>query len=474
MRLIVWGTGKLYRKYKSFLSRFNIVKLCDNNPEKQGTYIDGIEVIDPSHLEDFQFNYVVVMAYSAEEICLQMKGMGIPEEKILLESQLCALRQPQICVHTLDAEISLDNWLKENRNSVLLISHNFSYTGIPVALKNMANVLKKMGYTVLMAAMEGGTFVQELEQQAINYIDDLEICYRTQYFQKVLDKFEAVVIGSFSLYNLGMSLENMETPILWWVHETLEKYYAKKEELPVKKNIKFLAGGNRVKKIFNKHYENTKIEKFQYCIPDFRENTAQNILKQDCSDCMIIAVIGTVDKRKAQDILLESIIKMPAAERNRLKVVLIGRLDENDTLFVKKIEEQKKQLDNLEWIEEMPQEALESFYEKIDVLVCPSRDDPMPIVVTQAMMHEKICVISEEVGQAEFIKQRENGFIFPNENADALMKILMWLLDNKDKRTMIGKNSRKIYDDEFSERVMEKRLGEILHETCTCDSKVEG
>lgn len=464
MELIVWGTGRLYKKYKGFLSQFNVVKLCDNNTEKQGTYIDGIEVIAPSYLEEFRFSYVVVMAYSTEEICLQIKALGIPDEKIVLESQLCLLRQPQMCVHVLGAKISLDNWLIENRNNILLISHNYSYTGIPVALKNMANVLRKMGYTVLMAAMEGGTFVQELERQGIDYIDDLAICYRTQYFQKALDKFKVVVIGSFALYNLGMSLENIKPPILWWVHETLEKYYAGKEKLPQKGNLKFLAGGNRVKRIFNQYYENVKIEKFQYCIPDFSENMKQDFLKQNRNDCMTIAVIGTIDRRKAQDILLEAAIKMPIDKRNKLKIILVGRLDKNDIVFVRKIEEQKKQLNNLEWIEEIPQEELEAFYEKIDVLVCPSRDDPMPIVVTQAMMHEKICVISEEVGQAEFIKQQENGFVFPNENVDALMKILMWLLNNEDKYTMIGKASRRIYEDEFSEGAMEKQLRAIFHE----------
>lgn len=467
MELIVWGTGKLYQKYKGFLSQFNVVRLCDNNTDKQGTYIDGIEVIGPSRLVEFPFAYVVVMAYSTEEICFQIREMGIPDEKIVLESQLCVLRQPQMRVHVSGAEVSLDHWLIENRNRILLISHNYSYTGIPVALKNMANVLKKMGYTVLMAAMEGGTFVQELERQEIAYIDDLAICYRAPDFQAALDQFEAVVLGSFALYSLGMSMENIKSPILWWVHETLEKYYAGKEKLPKKGNLQFLAGGNRVKRIFNQYYENVNIEKFQYCIPDCCENRMQDMRKQDTNDCMTVAVIGTIDRRKAQDILLEAIIQMPVDKRNKVKVILIGRLDENDAVFVRKIEEQKKQLNNLEWIEEMSQDALEAFYEKIDVLVCPSRDDPMPIVVTQAMMHERICVISEEVGQAEFMKQRENGFVFPSEDAGALMRILIWLLNNKDKYTMIGKASRKIYDDEFSEEVMEKQLGVILHEICT-------
>ena len=86
MNLIVWGTGNLYKKYKSFLSQFNIVRLCDNDPEKQGMWIDGVEVVKPSMIREFEFTYIVVMAYITEDICFQIREMGIPDEKILVES----------------------------------------------------------------------------------------------------------------------------------------------------------------------------------------------------------------------------------------------------------------------------------------------------------------------------------------------------------------------------------------------------
>lgn len=466
MKIVVWGTGNLYKRYRSFLSQFEIVRFCDNNPEKQGTYINGVEVIKPSGLEEFEFTYVVVMAYKTEDICFQIRELGIPDEMVIVESQLCSLRQVPICVHAADTRISLDRWIMENENRILLISHNYSYTGIPVALKNMACVLKKMGYTVLMAAMEGGTFVQELNQQEIAYIDDLAICYRSRCFLEALDKFQVIIIGSFALYELAMAMEKIKRPILWWIHETAEKYYTGKENLTVNNNVKFMAGGNRVKKVFIKYYPTIKIEKIQYCIPDLYENMIQEDARQNRSNDMTIAVIGTIDRRKAQDILLEAIIQMPVEKRNRLKIFLIGRMDENDIAFAKRIEEQRKQLDNLEWIEEMSQEALEAFYERIEVLVCPSRDDPMPIVVTQAMMHGRVCVISDEVGQAEFIKQQENGFVFSNENTELLMQVLLWLLEHKSERVRIGKQSRKIYENEFSEKVMEKQLEIILGDIC--------
>mgnify|MGYP002510827389 CR=1 FL=1 len=459
MNLIVWGTGNLYKRYKDILFKFNIIKFCDNDLEKQGTILDGIEVISPLALKQIDFTYVIVMSYALEAICQQLDDLGVAKDQIILHTQLCVLRQPEISVHSMGYEVSLDEWIEKNQNCILLISHNFSYTGIPVAVKNMAHVLKKMGYSVLIAAMEGGPFTKELERQKMEYIDDLGLCYQSQYFKEILQIFKAVVIGSFSLSNLVKTLVYFDIPVLWWVHETSDKYYMGENEVPVGRNIRFFAGGNRVKEIFSNHYKNVEIETLQYCIPDSYDNV-------NCteSDYMAIAVIGTIDKRKAQDILLEAITRMPRGLRVKLKVIFVGQLDENDIMFADKIMVLQNQIDNFEWIPEMTREEINKFYYKIDVLVCPSREDPMPMVVTEAMMHERVCVISENVGQAEFIEQGLNGFIFPNEDVDMLMEILIWLINNKSRRTIIGKASRKIYEDEFSEEIMQQRIKGILSE----------
>lgn len=460
MRLVVWGTGNLYQKYKTFLSQFKLVRLCDNNPDKKGKFLDGVEIIVPSQLIKCDFDYVVVMTYATEQVCRQAADLGISADKIILHSQLWRLKESDICIHSGNAKICFGDWIVHNPNSILLISHNFSYTGISVALKNMANVLRKMGYSILIAAMDGGPFVKELSLEKIDYIDDLGMGYQTEDFEKMLQQFVAVVLGSLALYRMAIVIERVKIPAIWWIHETHEMYYNGKEKLPQRDGLKFLAGGNRVKEIFNAHYREIEIQKLQYCIPDSHKDMPRE--KENTQ--MVVAVIGSVDERKAQDLLLEAVIKMPESYRNRLKVIFVGRMDENDSVFAGRIKRQKEQLNNLQWISELTQEKLEELYSYIDILVCPSRDDPMPIVVTQAMMHEKICVVSKNVGQAEFIKQRENGFVFPNEDVETLMEILIWILDNRDKCTVIGKISRKVYEEEFSEEVMERELSKVLKE----------
>lgn len=441
------------------LMRFEIVKFCDNNIEMQGKSVDGIEIIAPVELKKYSFTYVVIMTYSAEQVYCQIRRMEISKEKILMYSQLWRLADNFVSIHVGKKAMRCKEWIIEKEKSVLLISHNFSYTGIPVALKNMAMILRRMGYSVVMAALETGTFVQELENEKIAYMDNLEIGYQSREMLDVLDRFKIIVIGTLSLYKMAMILEGSKNQVIWWIHETYEKYYIGKENLPLKNTARFLAGGERVKRIFEKHYEDVRIENLQYCLSDSnRSETAEQGKRQ-----MMIAIIGTVDERKAQDILLEALINLPINYKELFKVIVIGKIDKNAN-FSKKIEKLAGRISNLEWIPEMSQAELDMFYENIDVLVCPSRDDPMPIVVTQAMMHEKVCIVSDNVGQAEFITQYENGFVFPNEDVSALMEIIKWLLANGEEKERIGRAARKIYEKEFSEEVMEEKLKIILNE----------
>lgn len=79
----------------------------------------------------------------------------------------------------------------------------------------------------------------------------------------------------------------------------------------------------------------------------------------------------------------------------------------------------------------------------------------MPIVVTQAMGNGIPCIISTEVGQVEYINDKENGIVI---EAGAME----YCINNRDKLPEMGRLSEKIFETYFSETIMRRKSEEML------------
>lgn len=471
MKIAVFGLGKIYQKYKDKLPG-SICCMVDNSPDKQGTKIDGINVISPYKLNNYEYSYIVVMALAYDEIREQLQKIGVDEERIVSYKQFLSICGTYPKVHSMGNNIKLEEWFVDNRErgKFLLVSHEFSHTGAPVALMNMALALRQMNYGVIMAGLNDGSLISELKRNSIDYMQDLDLFYETEWFIKIAARFNCIVANTLVVNEFVCKCRELPVKILWWIHETEMGLYKKVELSWLSDNIKFFGGGNRVINFFKNYYTHNDIQKLHYCIPDTGKDMWK--INSEQKDIVTFAVIGTIEYRKAQDIVIDVIARLRPQYRKKIKCFMIGNSGLAESDYYKEIKNKMKDLQEINTIGHMDQEQLDHMIEEIDLLICPSREDPMPIVVTQAMMHGKTCIVSENVGQAEYIQQGINGFVFKNQNSEELMKYIIWAIENKDSLNQIGRNSRKIFEEEFSMEAMMGRMREIIidwdkKETCT-------
>lgn len=87
-RTVIFGCGNYGRQVLEILSneRENICYFCDNDSQKWGQYIDGIEVVSPAVLQTqgIFMNYIIANKYHSDEINKQLSLMGIPDERICI------------------------------------------------------------------------------------------------------------------------------------------------------------------------------------------------------------------------------------------------------------------------------------------------------------------------------------------------------------------------------------------------------
>ena len=155
MKIVIFGTGKIYARYKENIKNLQIVSITDNDNKKHGMKIGGIEIVSPYEVKYDECHYVVIMTEYYREIKRQLLDMDVPESKIIAYTQIGELLNLRMLVDTDKGPIELRNWMEYSDNvrsqkRIMLISHNFSYSGVPVVMMNMAKVLKKMGYKVVV------------------------------------------------------------------------------------------------------------------------------------------------------------------------------------------------------------------------------------------------------------------------------------------------------------------------------------
>ncbi len=180
--------------------------------------------------------------------------------------------------------------------------------------------------------------------------------------------------------------------------------------------------------------------------------------------------IGYIERRKGQDVLLEAITGLPKDIMDEAEFVIVGQ---NTSLLAKDLANKASTLDNVKMIGVVPREEVHKLLTDANVMLCPSREDPMPTVCAEAMMHSVPCIVSDATGTSAYIKDGYDGLTFESENKSELREKIVWCVQHRSELIEMGKRAYGIYEKYFSPRVFEENLlahvNEMLNNTSGID-----
>ena len=78
------------------------------------------------------------------------------------------------------------------------------------------------------------------------------------------------------------------------------------------------------------------------------------------------------------------------------------------------------------------------------------------------MQYGVTCIVSNEVGQSEYMADGKDGFVFESEKTEELAERLMRCFSDWEETRKIGMKGRKIYEEYFSQTSMKKNIKEII------------
>jgi glycosyltransferase involved in cell wall biosynthesis len=106
------------------------------------------------------------------------------------------------------------------------------------------------------------------------------------------------------------------------------------------------------------------------------------------------------------------------------------------------------------------QENIAKIWTQSHIAVLPSYREGLPKSLLEAAACGKPIVAADTPGCREIVVDGYNGFLVPPKNSEALANAILRLVIDPDLRTRMGKNSRQLVCEQFSdEKVIEQTLG---------------
>lgn len=366
-----------------------------------------------------------------------------------------------------------DNRLNSEKGKwIVLVFHELTRTGAPIVLLDLGIELMKMGYFVVAVAHQDDGLKADILKAGIPLvlnknvlrpdIDSEEIFA----FDGLIQHASLTVICTCVLVNWIRRYNGSEHKILWWIHEASVSLHDFAGRFPkeIQNNVWMYCVGEYVQQWLLRYGKQYQAEIFNYGVHDILDVQKQ-ATRED--NKVRFVMVGTLTKRKAQDVFVNAIKLLPSKYLNKAEFIIIGK--KTIEKCVSMVLDLAEKYENVKYIEELPREKIFDLYRTVDCVVCPSREDPMPVVLTEGMALEKVCICSTETGTKAFIKDGVNGFICRSNDAQDLSEKLKYIIDHKEDLRQIGKRGRKIYEEEFSmasfhKRIKEKIIDDIINQ----------
>lgn len=371
---------------------------------------------------------------------------------------------------TIKEILNVTNIMMEESNygkkKVLLISHLLNLTGAPRVLFSMAKILQEKGFFTVILSIGDGPLKNEIEKEniptviAVNYENEEKI----EALYNMANYFDFMVFSTIESMKFAHILKHTRAYKIAWVHEGNEtlKLISEHQKLRINLMDEVYSGSHYCNHYFERYLNNGKqINTLYYGVEqndvNMIANNSEN-LKRSMKKTFVIA--GSIGYRKGYHILSNAYKILSLDDRDKIEIWIIGAVLDREV--GNEIENLAKENNNIKILGEVPNAKLIEYIKSADLLVCPSIDDPLPVVVTDALILKKPVIVTDMVGTSFFIENEINGFVVKSGDANALAELISRICNDEYDLEKIGENGKRIFDENLSYERFIKNIEQIF------------
>lgn len=397
----------------------------------------------------------------AQIYCLKRWGKYIGRDPYYTAS----MRQAYYFDQSLDYQMYVPekqiNAENPNARDILFVSHELSLTGAPILLRDVVSATINNGDFPVVISPVDGPLRQSYIDMGVTVIIDESVTKVSDLFYHFANDFDLVIVNTLVCTEAIRSLSGKLPPVFWWVHDGSEVIKAVRNNLPRKlgKNIHIYCGSEYSQRLLTEFGEDYDSEIFRCGVDDFASDNTEPL---DLKDKLKFLMVGSLEERKAQDVLLKAIAALPEEYQEKAEFIIVGNPLQQHILHM--IEEYAKQYPCIKYMKTMPREELLKIYPKAICAIVPSRDEPTSMIGIESMMFSRAIISSDKTGIGEFLHDGIDGYIFHSEDVEALTEKIKTAIDNPERMLEMGKKSRAVYEKNYLMSIFLERYHEITEQ----------
>ena len=303
--------------------------------------------------------------------------------------------------------ISLDSQVNK---AVLLVTHDFTRTGAPTVLMEMAKIFLEQGCSVWCLCDKEDALMEQYIELGVNVIIYEEYKNDSRWLWQIRNVFDLWCLNTLILFDMFEKLNNTSQNVLWWIHENehhFKLFDSKIRNMKVGMNSKILAAGPCVKKMIKK-YMGVEAEILNFGI----EDTGVNVKVRKKDDKIKFLQVGTIDGNKGQGVLVDAIELLDEEIMRKTEFIFCGNRENAVGRELFKIDRAISRFNNVNLIPALERNDLYRLYNEIDAIIVPSKEETTSAIMVEAMMKGIPGICSDGCGITYYMENGRNGFIF--------------------------------------------------------------
>jgi GT2 family glycosyltransferase/SAM-dependent methyltransferase len=342
-----------------------------------------------------------------------------------------------------------------NGPDVLVVTHDLSGSGAPMVAYLAARQLLRTGAFPVIAAPEDGPMREQFIALGIPVIIDSLLLTRHESVLKLARNFDLVLANTVACWPIVYQMLDEAVPVMWYLHEShLLTDMARDNPLvatTLRKARNIYAGSERAATFCQPF--NSGVTTMLYGVPDIDTLPKAPPL---ATDTLVFSVFGTIEPRKGQDVFVEAVRLLAARGIGKAQFRVVGRTLDAD--WVAALKQQAADLPDLVFYGGVNHDEYLTLMRASHVVVCPSRDDTLPLVTLDALCLGKALILTSTTGTSAFMTSGMDGYIVPKEDAQALADSMQALIDDPASLGLVGPQARATFLRNFSEQQFAQRF----------------